>query len=314
MQNTMKKIFFILLTSVMIFACDGGNGAAGQIGGDDDPTEGTQTPPTGNEGTGSGIAPGNLNANIGGEKYAHRIEIPRLNDDYYFLTRTTTVDGEENITYSISFNAERHHSRWVAFTFNKSNRAKNVGRSKYFVADPDIIGQYTMTSAQINDNDFQRGHLVASYDRVYSRAANEQTFYLSNISPMYGGFNTGLWLDLENVINDKNGGWGCDNTFSDTLYVVKGGTIATGQYTSKGTCPTVPKHYFMALLRLKNNRYSSIAFLMPHKESLPGKYKDYIITVDELEEFTGIDFFCNLNDKLENAVENFVDNNIWNIK
>lgn len=33
------------------------------------------------------------------------------------------------------------------------------------------------------------------------------------------------------------------------------------------------------------------------------KPKDYAISIDELEQKTGIDFFCNLPDDIENAVE-----------
>lgn len=312
--STMKKLLIILATSILIFACSGGNGVGGDIDGDG--TGSTPTPPT-EENTPAPptIDPLNTNANIGGEKYAYRIEIPALSDDDAFTTRYTMVNGEENITYSISHNLERKHSRWVAFTFNKSNRDKKVDRSNNFMADPDYIGNYTMTSKQINGNGFQRGHLVASYDRVYSREANEQTFYMSNISPMLSKFNTGLWNELEYMINQPGKGWGCNHNFADTLYVVKGGTINEGQYTSKGTCPTVPDYFFMALLRLKDNTYYGIAFLMPHKNYLPGSVKDYMCTIDELEEFTGIDFFCNLSDKLENAVEKSpINTNSWNIK
>jgi endonuclease G len=35
--------------------------------------------------------------------------------------------------------------------------------------------------------------------------------------------------------------------------------------------------------------------------------------VDELEEFTGIDFFCNLNDKLEEAVEKQYNKTAWGL-
>lgn len=312
----MKKKLIILLSSVIIFACNGG-GASGIIGGEDDPTEDTQRPSTGGDTPGDGgnsVDLLNKNANIGGEKYASRIEIPSLNDDDYFLTRTTTVDGKENITYSISFNSVRQHSRWVAFTFNESNRNKKVGRSDNFQPDPDYIGKYTMTSQQINKNGFQRGHLVASYDRVYSREANEQTFYMSNMSPQLGRFNTGIWNDLEYMINKEGSGWGCNPNFADTLYVVKGGTIAEGQYYSKGTCPTVPGYYFMALLRLKDTKYYGIAFMFEHKNNHSGGVADYAITIDELEEFTEIDFFCNLNDKLEDAVESTIDKKSWNLQ
>ena len=38
-----------------------------------------------------------------------------------------------------------------------------------------------------------------------------------------------------------------------------------------------------------------------------------VTAIDELERRTGIDFFCNLPDDIENAVESAVDTSFWNI-
>lgn len=40
---------------------------------------------------------------------------------------------------------------------------------------------------------------------------------------------------------------------------------------------------------------------------------NWTITIDELERRTGIDFFCNLPDKIENDVESKLDLKYWNI-
>ena len=45
-----------------------------------------------------------------------------------------------------------------------------------------------------------------------------------------------------------------------------------------------------------------IAFLMPHADSDQPLY-DYVVSVDELEQRTGIDFFYDLNDNIENKLE-----------
>ena len=50
---------------------------------------------------------------------------------------------------------------------------------------------------------------------------NDQTFYYTNMSPQRNKFNTGVWLALEGQVQS----WGRSCTASDTLYVVKGGTI-----------------------------------------------------------------------------------------
>lgn len=261
----------------------------------------------------------NTNANIEQGKYAYRIEIPRITDDDIFISHCTTVNGKENITYSLAHNPERKHSRWTAFTFDASNRDIKWSRGNWdktewggdpFQPDPELPEEYVFTREEIKRNGFQRGHIVASYDRVYSKDANEQTYYYSNMSPMISRFNTGIWLNLEGLVQN----WGRNKSFCDTLYIVKGGTISEGMYYTKGTCPTVPKYYFMALLGLlPNNTYQAIGFWFEHKIYQNGELlKDYAMSIDELEEKCGIDFFCNLNDNLEKAVEKQYYINQWN--
>lgn len=264
------------------------------------------------ENNGHGV-PGNQNANNSMHKHAQRIEIPAINDDELFIAHTTTVNGKENVTYSISHNPERKHCKWAAFTFNTSNCEKNWYRDNWkktewggdpFQPNPEMPDNYVMTKSEINHNGFVRGHIVASEDRVYSQDANEQTFYYSNISPMYSSFNTGAWLYCEGLIQ----GWGRNNAFRDTLYIVKGGTIREGEYRTVGSCPTVPNYYYMALLCLKNSTYKAIGLLFKH---VNGNSRAEVCSIDYLESFTGIDFFCNVPDAVEEIVEKNCRPNQW---
>lgn len=288
----MKKLIFSLITLLTIVSCSSGS-------------NGEELP--------NGI-PGNENANTGKGKYASRIEIPALTyDGDIFLSHTTTVNGKENITYSIAHNKDRKHCRWTAFTFDPSNRAKNWNRNNWdntewggdpFQPNPDMPDDYVFTKNEINRNGFVRGHIVASADRLHSKNANEQTFYYSNISPMYSRFNTGAWYDCEALVQ----GWGRNSGFCDTLYIVKGGTIRENEYRTVGTCPTVPNYYYMALLCLKNNTYKSIGLLFKHEN---GDSKTEVCSIDYLESFTGLDFFCNIPDAVENTVERQYSTTLW---
>lgn len=255
----------------------------------------------------------NDNANTEMGKHASRIEIPAMKEGELFIAHTTIFNGKENLTYSISHNPERKHCRWTAFTFDASNRGTNWKRDNWketewrgdpFQPCPDLPDEYVMTKNEINSNGFVRGHIVASYDRVYSPEANEQTFYYSNISPMYSRFNTGAWNDCEALVQ----GWGRNSSFCDTLYIVKGGTIREGEYREVGSCPTVPNYYFMALLCLKNNTYKAIGLLFKHEN---GNSQTQICSIDYLESFTGIDFYCNIPDVVENKVERTYEPDLW---
>ena len=60
----------------------------------------------------------------------------------------------------------------------------------------------------------------------------------------------------------------------------------------------------MAILAKKGSNYKSIGFFLEHKAySTPYHIQDYTLSIDALETETGIDFFHNLPDAIENATE-----------
>lgn len=231
------------------------------------------------------------------------IEAPALSgdpDDLY-IEHKVDVDGKEILNYCLEYSCRNRHAKWVAFSFYDLTAKTGIDRTDAWDDDPQV--PYDRRSERDDYRGYDRGHICASYDRVYSLEANIQTFYYSNMSPQYGNFNRYIWQRLESLVQ----GWGRNSTIRDTLYVVKGGTITEDKIirrTGPNEIP-VPKYYFMALLRVKDGVYSSIAFLLEHRDDYksPYKFSEYAMSVDELEEFTGFDFFCNLNDRLEEAVE-----------
>lgn len=269
--------------------------------------------------------------------YALRIEVPKLSDKGIFVEHSTSYKGDSVMTYCLEYDAAAMHSRWIAFRFDGLTSVSNVGRSdEPFVDDPDLpsacrVGSNGFGSQyygldgklqSLSSGQFDRGHLCASADRYMSREANEQTFYMSNMSPQMSKFNSPYWSSYENYVQKK----GRTPSFADTLYVVKGGTITSDKILgyvprNNGTRVSIPAYYFMALLKCKNGTYEAMAFWMKHE--IYSKYTEtsapnselaaHIITIDELEEKTGIDFFHNLPDDIETSVEAKFTTSAWGL-
>lgn len=243
-----------------------------------------------------------------------RMETPRILNDgtTVVISHDVTLNGKKVNTYELEFDKTKLHSRWVAFRFDGITRAKTVGRSNEpFMDDPKLNSSFHIGYNGFG-KDYNRGHLCASEDRVYDRTANEQTFYMSNMSPQLASFNQGYWVTLESRVQSK----GRDASFADTLYVVKGGTIRNDQILNyitraNGKKVPIPKYYYMALLKVKNGVYSSIAFWIEHKEygysydhKAPlSELMKHAVSVNEVEKLTGIDFFPNLPDAAEEKIE-----------
>lgn len=274
----------------------------------------------------------NVNANTGYDNVSVTgYEIPHLNDQNVYADHYVTMDGVQILNYALEWDNTKRHANWVAFTFDTTTSADNVKRTDAWSVDPKLPAEMQVQESDHKNVGFDKGHLCASEDRVYLKEANEQTFYYSNMSPQLNDFNGGFWGKLEARVQT----WGrstADGVY-DKVYVTKGGTLNKLLKNFKGTTvnggtPTTdangftihglacPEYYFMAVLSQKDDVFHAIAFLVPHKEGMTrnpssDELKEYVVSVDKLEEETGIDFFCNLPDVLENEVEAAYNLNDW---
>ena len=242
------------------------------------------------------------------------VELPALRNGVndVFVTHYTTFKGQKVTSFSMEYDKSKKHSRWIAFRFDNQTRLQEATRSDEFIPDPSLDMEYQRTQVDFGKKGYDRGHLCASADRLYQQEANDQTFYYTNMSPQRNNFNTGVWLALEGQVQS----WGRSCTASDTLYVVKGGTIdkeeQVKEYIGDDRSKPVPKYYYMALLFKKGDSFKAIAFWMEHSDTPKStKLVDYALSIDELEEKTGIDFFPSLNDNLENALEATYSTKAW---
>ena len=228
--GTMKRITILsgLLTVALIFiACN------------DDTPDGTS-------GDNS-----NQNANPTVIQNARNLEMPRLDDqtgDIY--SHYVTYRGEQVLNYTLDWHKEKKHSRWVAFVFTNTTSGTSWNRNNWkgtewngkvwegdpFQPDPDIPAGERNELSDFSRSGYQSGHLCASADRLFSMDANGQTFYLSNMSPQMGSFNSPNWSDLETQVRN----WGRNNNFRDTLFVVKGGTIRPNHRIHRWKRPQFP--------------------------------------------------------------------------
>ena len=248
------------------------------------------------------------------------------------ISHSTSALG---LNYSIEWDHTLRAQRWTCFYFNASNSVQKWNRSNWknstwggdpFQLDPDVpaneqppvkgefSGSYYPGGGY--NSYYNRGHICASQDRVCSKEANEQTFYMTNMMPQVYAFNGGIWEQMEIAVRDR---WNKSN-FRDVLYVVKGGTIDKPNqildHTKSGFI--VPRYFFMALLCKNGNSYKAMGFWVEHLNEDHSKdaLSQYVVSIDYLEELTGLDFFCNLPDDIEKEVEGASKSQIlkdWNL-
>ncbi len=287
----------------------------------------------------TGGGPTNVNANSGSTIYGEdvtRVEVPHLSTDGYKLVLVKST-SEYGVNYIVEWDCDRRAQRWSCWEWDKSNSVSNWNRNNWydgvtwngttwhanpFQADPDIPAEYRTELSDYSGSGYDRGHICASADRLCSMDVNGQTFYLSNMQPQINMFNSGVWENMEAQVRKWN-----TTTYRDTLWVCKGGTIddvwldgeeVTGVFPNGGGSNAlrmpVPKYFFMALVAKKDGSYKGMAFWVEHTANTDSSLAKYMISIDELEERTGIDFFCNLPDNVEEAVEAMDSPSTWGLQ
>ena len=128
------------------------------------------------------------------------------------------------------------------------------------------------------------------------------------MQPQVHSFNAGIWKQMEDCLRSHL-------QSSDTLYICKGGTIDQANQILSYTLSNfiVPKYFFMAVLLKNASGYHAFGFFIEHRnltmkqmkeQGISTRLADYVVNIAELQRLTGIDFFCNLTDDIENKVEN----------
>ena len=241
------------------------------------------------------------------EPALQRLEFPHIKEGNIVLIHTT--NDQYGINYSVEWDPQKKAQRWSAYQLDTRSLEKNTSRyrsdNNQYPHDPLLQNSLYLSQDCIWNTGFDHGHICPSADRLYSAEANYQTFFLTNMQPQYGAFNgndKSPWFRLETQVRS----W-ANAQATETLYVVKGGTIEDNQIFPnklKGEM-IIPKYFFVALLLKNAQGYKAVGFWMEHVSGYIQKLPlgDYAVNIEELQRLTGIDFFCNLPDDVEQRVE-----------
>lgn len=276
----------------------------------------------------------NANSSFEGKSYVTDYSMPHLNPENYYVEHTVTYNNQEILNYAYEWVDSKKHTAWVAYSFDNVTSLKKVKRTDAWNVDPALPEGMSTEEADYKSDGFDKGHICASDERAYCTEANEQTFYFTNMTPQMSSFNQGYWITVEEIVKK----WARSGVY-DKLYVTKGGTVDqllvnfTGtKVAADGKMPQTdsagltnhglacPKYYFTAVLAEKSGDYSAIGLIIEHRDDYgytndnpvsSSIIKTHALSIDDLELKTGLDFFCNLPDVIENAVESSFNIDDW---
>ena len=204
--------------------------------------------------------------------------------------------------FSLSYNEKHEQANWVAYELTKEETNKLFDRTDKFIPDPKVRSK-TSTDKDYKNSGYDRGHLAPASDMGWSAASMAESFYYSNMSPQEPGFNRGIWKRLEEQVRN----WALQN---NAVFVVTGPVLSDGLPTIGSNKVSVPTFYYKVVLDYTEPGIKSIGFIMPNFGTKDPLQK-YAVSIDSVEQLTGIDFFPQLPDDQEALIEKTVCTKCW---
>ena len=215
----------------------------------------------------------------------------------------------EKDQYVMSYNRDNGGPNWVSWHLD-SSWLGTAPRQDDFRGDSTLpAGWYKVVSTSYSGSGYDRGHMCPSADRTSTIADNSATFLMTNMLPQAADNNRITWEHLEDYSRDLV------NNDGDELYIISGGYGNAGTINSGHVL--VPTYTWKVILVLPagSNDVSrvtsstrAIAVWIPNQNGINSDWKTYRVSVDYVESMTGNDFFSNVSDSAENAIESVVDN------
>lgn len=214
----------------------------------------------------------------------------------------------DNLAYIEGYSDTKRCPLWAAY---RLFRVKRPFRTK--VHDHMRIDRRTKAHVSYDDytgSGYDRGHMAPNHAiaiRFGEKAAYE-TYLMSNICPQVPHLNRVIWKKLEMKISDD---WA--DRFEQVWVVTGPVFVPPDRILSSGV--HVPAAFYKIVVdeEAQTGRPRMIAFLIPqYAES--EDFRQYLSTVDAIEEQTGLDFFSQLEDSLEESVESAGPDEDWNLE
>lgn len=208
-------------------------------------------------------------------------------------------------SYTVSYNNKTKVANWVAWHLTCEHTDGPCKRDGIpYMVDEDIEGlRQELEDWYGHDLQIDHGHMCPAGDNKWSKKAMEETFLLTNMCPQNSELNRGDWEKLESRCR----GWA---KHYGEVWIACGPIFYSDAYETIGVNKVgVPDAFFKVVLRM-GKKPAALGFIYPN-EGTHHSMEHYVMTVDEVEDKTGIDFFHNLPDSIENMVESTIDFKHW---
>ncbi len=212
-----------------------------------------------------------------------------------------------NRGYAAGYSETKKNPLWVAYRLFKTE-GESYPRLQRFLVDK-------RTSSRINHDHYtgsgyDRGHMApsAGIGRRYGQDAQNETYLMSNITPQLPTLNQETWEAFEKLVSETYA-----QNFGE-VWVVTGSIFDPDYITEICKGVEIPEAFYKIVVRERDGKPLMLAVVMEQDVTDERVLNTLVKNVDWVEEATGLDFFWQLPDDIEEQVESAEADSGWDLE
>ncbi len=213
--------------------------------------------------------------------------------------------------YVLGHDARLKIPLWVQYELTAEEIDGPADRSNDFRPDTSIPAGARAELSDYRGSGFDRGHMAPAGDMSRSDKVMSESFLLSNMSPQVGeGFNRGTWRELEQATRGWTRQRGQLTVITGPIFQVAENEV---RYKTIGEDHVaVPTHFYKIVVDTSNpENVDALAFILPNVKITGQDLNQFLVSIDEIEADTGLDFLSRLPDDQERRLEARKAERLW---
>jgi endonuclease G len=206
-----------------------------------------------------------------------------------------------HIAFTIGYDSAKKEPRWVAYNIKSEYVGLPSLGKRNFKPDPDLPEEESAKDSDYKNSGYDRGHMApfASVRRKNDPKPECESCYFSNICPQKPSLNRKIWELLEEKEREWAKKYGEVWVVTGPIFGENGQTLPSGRVA-------IPLSFYKIVARVDGEKVELLSFILSQDATSTAedkKFVKFLVSVDEVEKATGLDFMSELPDDIENVLE-----------
>jgi endonuclease G len=210
----------------------------------------------------------------------------------------------ENVGYVVGYSESMRNPLWVTYRvfdvpISDSGKRPSGFRIDHRTTSKVSHGDYTRSG-------YDRGHMAPNYAIAtrYGMYGQRETFLMSNVIPQNPRVNRHIWKDLEMLVAQRYG------RYFGEVWVITG-PIFKKPIKRLESGVAIPSAYYKILADEDGDELRAKAFIIESDCPPYTRIKSHLVSIDELEDLTHLDFFPELSKDAQTKLESKPAGRLW---